>query len=301
MRLETVRPLLIPALLALALAAPAQAQFARQRIANPLAGAPAGTPPAEAEIWPFPPPDPKAWWDEPRPKSLEAADPLGGRRIRRGERLTPVDSGVDPSSYRLWGLAPLQWQLLRGDELILEVWVRPAGTVRQAVARIVVRGDGKAFVEARAGLACCEAGIGRRMGFDAEAPEGAAAAFQGLRTHPMWDAPHAVRVSEGPEVTSTVCLEGVAYDVTLLTQGRSRTLHRACEDAEVGQIADVLEPIVRAALGHDPRFDLLFPRGADFSAAKRAYEALVQGGGALRPDPDARPRPADGAPLPEAP
>ena len=47
---------------------------------------------------------------------------------------------------------------------MLEVWVRPALSVRQSVVRITVRRDGKAFVQARAGLAGCEAGIARRMG-----------------------------------------------------------------------------------------------------------------------------------------
>jgi len=91
---------------------------------------------------------------------------------------TPADpfaqpyNGVDPNLYRLWALPPLQWQALRGAEMILEVWTRHANSVRQTVARIVVRRDGKAFVQGRAGLACCEAGIARRVRFDAELPEG---------------------------------------------------------------------------------------------------------------------------------
>ena len=105
----------------------------------------------------------------------EAADPLGGRRAFRGEQPAPIDNGVDPSTYRLWGLTPLQWQLVRGEEMILEVWVRPSLSVRQSVVRVIVRRDGKAFVQARAGLACCEAGISRRVGFDAELSAGAAA------------------------------------------------------------------------------------------------------------------------------
>jgi hypothetical protein len=96
------------------------------------AGPPPGRPPLEAEIWPFPAPDPKTWWDDKRPKPTEAADPLGGGAVRRGERLISPDNGVDASAYRLWGLMPLQWQLLRGDEMIVEVWVRPATACARA-------------------------------------------------------------------------------------------------------------------------------------------------------------------------
>jgi hypothetical protein len=260
-------------------------------VAQPVRPPPKGLPPAEADVWPFPPPDPRGWWDDKRPVAPESADPLGGRRLGRGDRLIPLDSGVDPSTYRLWGLPPLQWQVLRGGEMILEVWVRPSGGVRQAVARIIVRRDGRTFVQGRAGLACCEADIARRMGFDAELPTGAADAFLALRGHPMWAAPRHVRVSEGPETVTAVCVDGTAYDLTLAEPGRARTLHRACADAEVGQAADVLEPALRAALGHDGRFDVIFPRRADFSVARAAYQGLAGHGGALKPDPDARPQP----------
>lgn len=269
--------------------------------AQPVRAPPKGLPPAEADIWPFPPPDPKAWWDDKRPAAPEAADPLGGRRMGRGDRLIQVDSGVDPSTYRLWGLTPLQWQLLRGDEMILEVWVRPARSVRQSVVRITVRRDGKAFVQGRAGLACCEADIARRMGFDAELPPGQAQAFLALRADPVWAAPHAVRVSEGPDVAEDVCVDGTSYDLTLVVPRRSRSIRRACDDAAIGQAADVLQPALRAALGHDARFDVIFPRGADFAAARTAYRDLIAHGGALKPDPQARPRPPGAAPPPEEP
>ena len=182
-------------LLMTAAAGAADAQLFRRAPAGPVAAPPKGTPPAAAEIWPFPPPDPKDWWEDKRPVAPEAADPLGGRRLGAHERLIPVDNGIDPSTYRLWGLMPLQWQLLRGQEMILEVWVRPARSVRQSVVRITVRHDGKAFVQARAGLACCEAGIARRMGFDAELTPAQAQSFLPLRTHPMWASPRDVRVS----------------------------------------------------------------------------------------------------------
>ena len=286
----------LAALLALGLvalvAAPAQAQFLRRAPpAGPIAPPPPGAPPAEAEIWPFPPPDPKTWWDEKRPPVPEAADPLGGRRLVGGARLIPVDSGVDPSTYRLWGLTPLQWQILRGDEMVLEVWVRPSRSVRQSVVRITVRHDGKAFVQARAGLACCEADIARRMGFDAELPPGQAQAFLALRALPLWSAPRDVRVSQGPELADVVCVDGTDYDLTLMIPGRARSLRRSCDDAAIGEAADALEPALRAALGHDGRFDVIFPGGGGFAAARDSYRNLLAQGGSLKPDPHARPQP----------
>jgi hypothetical protein len=294
----------LTALLVAALAAPAGAQllpFGRRTPPGqvPVSPPPADLPASEAAIWPFPPPDPQTWWDDKWPKPSEAADPLGGRRLGRGERTVATDNGVDASTYRLWGLPPLQWQVLRGQETILEMWVRPSQSVRQSVVRVTVRRDGKAFVQARAGLACCEAGITRRVGFDRELPEGAAAQFLALRAHPMWAAPREVRVQE-EGASEAVCVEGTSYDLTLVVPGRSTALRRACDAAEIGQVADALEPILRAALGHEPRFDVIFPRGADFSSARRMYEALLRDGGSLKRDPNARPQAPGFEPAPEA-
>lgn len=293
-------------LIALSLAAPASAQIPLiipipgKKPKPTVIGPPPGTPPYEAEMWPFPPPDPKSWWDDKRPKASEAADPLGGRRMRRGEQLASPDNGVAPSTYRLWGLMPLQWQLLRGDEMILELWTRPANSVRQSVTRITVRSDGDVFVQGRAGLACCEAVIGRRMGFDDKLPEGSAPRFLALRDLPLWRSPRDVRVVE-PDAADALCLEGTFYDLTLATPGRSVTLHRACDPAEVGEAAEVLEAVLGVALGHDPRFDVIFPGGANFANAKGAYRELVAGGGRLKVNPDARlpPPGAEPAPRPE--
>lgn len=292
----SARPVLL-ALSALLLAAPAHGQLIKLKPRD--AGPPPGTPPLEAEIWPFPAPDPKSWWDDKRPKPDAAADPLGGRRLRRGERLIEPDNGVDASTYRLWGLMPLQWQLLRGEEMVLEVWVRPTGSVRQSVTRVTVRSDGDAFVQGRAGLACCEAVIGRRLGFDAALPAGAAQRFLALKSLPLWRSPRDVRVSEEGSA-DTVCLEGTAYDVTLAVAGRTKTLHRACDPAEVGEAADVLTAVLDAALGHDPRFDVIFPGGANFAKAGAAYRELVASGGRLKPNPDARTRPPGAEPAPQA-
>ena len=263
-------------------------------------GPPPGTPPAEAEIWPFPPPDPQTWWDDKWPKADDAADPLGGRRLPRGQRLPEVGNGIDAPTYRLWGLMPLQWQLLRGDEMILEVWVRPSRNVRQSIVRIIVREDGRAFVQGRAGYACCEAGIGRRVGFDAELPADQAQAFRALRDHPMWSSPREVQSVRDAATTDVVCVSGVGYDLTLLTARGSKTLHRACNDVAVGQAADALEPALRAALGHEPRFDILFRNRIDFSLERQAYQDFTAGGGVLKAAPAGRTAPPGLEPAPQS-
>ena len=273
--------------LALAIATPADALPKLRRKA---AEAPPDLPPAEAAIWPYPAPDPKTWWDDDRPKPDEAADPLGGRKLGARERLTAVDNGIEPTVYRLWGVQPLQTQVLRGEEMILEVWARPARSVRQTVIRVTVRRDGDAFVQARAGLACCEADIARRVGFDAKLPAGSGAAFLALRAHPMWDAPRDVRVSE-TGASDAVCVDGTSYDLTLMVPGRSRSLRRACDLAEIGQVADALEPALNAALGHEPRIDVLFADRGAFATARGAYQSLLAEGGTLKAAPQARPQP----------
>ena len=291
------------ALVACSLAAPASAQLPLivplpGKTAKPtVIGPPPGTPPAEAEVWPFPAPNPRSWWDDKRLPVSEAADPLGKRRIRKGELQATPDNGVAPSTYRLWGLMPLQWQLVRGDEMILEVWTRPSNSVRQTVTRVTVRSDDHVFVQGRAGLACCEADIGRRVGFDDELPPGSAPRFRALRTLPLWTSPRDVRVVE-PGAADALCLEGTSYDITLVTAGRSVTLHRACDPAEVGEAADVLEAVLGAALGHDGRFDVVFTGGANFANARGAYRDLHEGGGRLKVNPDARLAPPGAEPAP---
>jgi hypothetical protein len=278
--------ILVPVLWALC--APAQAQLRVMK-----STAPKNLPPAEAEIWPYPAPDPQSWWDDPRPKAPEEADPLGERRASRSERAGGIDNGIEPTTYRLWGLPPLQTQVVRSGEMILEVWTRPSRGVRQAVIRITVRGDGRAFVQGRAGEACCEPGIARRVGFDAELPPDAGPKFLALRDDPMWASPRDVRAVDPRVSAGGVCIDGVSYDLTLVVPGRTRVLRRACDDVEIGQVADALAPAVGAALGHEPRFDVLFRRGSDFASAKAAYADLVQNGGSLRPDPQARPQTAE--------
>jgi len=152
----------------------------------------------------------------------------------------------------------------------------------------VVRSDGHAFVQARAGLACCTPAIGRRVGFDAELPSGSGRAFLDLAADPLWDSPRDVRVTESGGAADTLCVDGASYDLYLLTAQRARHVRRACAPEEVGQAAPVLEAVLGAALGHEPRIDVLFPTGAKFDADKAAYREFVAQGGVLRPAPNAR-------------
>jgi len=248
------------------------------------------TPPPPATL---PEPDPKAWWEGRWPAAQEAADPLGGRRAGRDERPLPVDNGVDPLMYRLWDLQPLQTQLLRPGEAVVEVWARPAQGVRQAVIRVTLRRDGKAFVQARAGLGCCEPRIARRIAFDAELSSAKADAVRAIVEDALWDSPRFVEIEEADGSAASVCVDGVSWDLTLATAGHSRHLRRACLDEETGSVAPALSATLGAALGLEPRFDVIFPRGADFSEARRRYDDLIARGGRLRPTANGKSRPAE--------
>jgi len=254
---------------------------------------PPGPPPALDAPWPDP--EPKSWWDELRPKPPEAADPLGGRRGGKTPALGLIGA-PEPLLYRLWGLPPLQHEVLRSGEAIFEVWVRPSLSVRQTVARITLRQDGKAFVQVRAGLACCTPEIGRRVGFDDELPAGSAQRLARLKDDPLWSAPRDVRVVEGGGAADAICVDGASYDLILVTPERARLVRRACDAEEVGQAADVLEAVLGAALGHEPRIDAIFPGGATYASDRAAYGALTAGGGALAPARNGRPEPAPAAP-----
>jgi hypothetical protein len=288
-------PRLAASILTLILLAPAAQAAPRGKPS----AAPEGLSPAEAAFWPWPAPDPKSWWDDDRPKPPEAADPLADRKLSSRDRLTPIDNGIEPTVYRLWGLQPLQTQALAENEMILEVWTRPARSVRQAVIRITVRRDGRAFVQARAGFACCEPEISRRIGFDAELPAGSAQTFLALRGAPMWEAPRDVRVFDPSASTEALCIDGVAYDLTLLVPGRSRSIRRACDNAAIGQAADALAAAFAAALGREPRFDVIFPGDNSFAAARADYQELIQGGGALKPAPQTGSQPPGLAQAPQ--
>ena len=187
--------------------------------------------------------------------------------------------------------------------MILELWVRPARTVRQSVIRLTVRRDGKAFiVQARAGFACCEAGSpGGWASTPEPLPAGQAPTLLALRKAPLWAAPRDVRVSEGPDISESVCVDGTAYDLTLMVAERARSVRRACDNAAIGQAAAPLEAALSAALGHDPRFDVIFPtRRVDFAAARSAYRDLIAHGGVLKPAPKGRRQPPGVDPPPDA-
>lgn len=203
--------------------------------------------------------------------------------------------------YRLWALPPLQTQLVRRGEAVLEVWARPAQGVRQAVVRVTLRRDGKAFVQGRAGLGCCEPGIGRRIAFDAELAPETVTALRAAVESPLWEAPRFVEAQEADGTAGSVCVDGVSWDLTLATAGRTRHLRRACLDEETGQVAPALSAALTVALGREPRFDVLFPRGADFAEQARRYEQLLARGGALKPAQHDRPQPKEAPVLEEAP
>lgn len=239
-----------------------------------------------------PPPDPAAWWSPDVPRPSAELEPLANRRLGKGEQPIPIDNGVEPLLYRLWGLQPLQSQVLRKGELILEVWARPARGVRQAVIRLTLRRDSRAFVQARAGLGCCTPEIGRRVDIDAELDGKAATTLRSILVDPAWAQPRSVIVDYGGGAVSALCVDGVSWDVTLLVPGQARHLRRACDDAEVGSIARVLALAISATSGRDPRFDAVFPRGADFSRQSSAYANLLQSGGRLIPGENNRPQPS---------
>lgn len=240
---------------------------------------------------PAPFPDPATWWSPEVPRPPSELEPLYNRRLGRDEHPIPIDNGVEPLLYRLWGLPPLQSQVLKRGELILEVWARPARGVRQAVVRVTLRRDGRAFVQARAGLGCCTPEIGRRVDINAELADVQIAPLKALPADPAWGQPRSVIVDYGGGAVSALCVDGVSWDVTLLVPGQARHLRRACDDAEVGSIAAILAAAIGAAAGRDPRFDAVLPRGADFSRQAAAYESLIQSGGRLVPGESNRPQP----------
>lgn len=236
-------------------------------------------------------PDPAVWWSPEVPRPPPELEPFQDRRLDKNERPVPIDNGVEPLLYRLWGLQPLQSQAPRRGELILEVWARPARGVRQAVVRLTLRRDGRAFVQARAGLGCCTPEIGRRVDINAELAPPQISALRAVSGDPAWGQPRSVTVDYGGGAVSALCVDGVSWDVTLVVPGQARHLRRACDDAEVGSIAPILATALGAAVGRDPRFDVVFPRGADFSRQKRAYGDLLARGGTLRPSDGNRAQP----------
>jgi hypothetical protein len=236
-----------------------------------------------------PPPDPAAWWSGAEPPVTAAQDPLANRRPGRGGfvPLAPLQA-IEASYHRLWGLPPLQSQIVRAGESVIELWVRPEGDQRQAVIRVTSRGDGRSFLQARAGIACCRPEIIRRVDVDVALESGWAAKLAKVAEDPAWNGLEDVYIDEGGGALQTVCVGGVSYDLYRVTEGRAVHLRRDCGGPEVGSVATVLEPVIGAALGRDPRLDLMFPKGGDFSAAAESFQELLASGGRLAASP-ARP------------
>jgi len=237
---------------------------------------------AEPPAQPAPLSDPAGWWSADQMLPEERFDPLGRRRPSPHEHPAPVDNGVEPSLYRLWGLQPLQAQLLRPGEAILEVWARPSGSVRQTVVRLTVRNDGKAFVQARVGIACCTPEIARRVDIDSSLASDLGDRVVALSRDPAWDSPASVSVTEEDGAVDDLCVAGVAYDLTMVTPGRARHLRRACAPEAVGQVAEALALALSAPLGRDTRYDVLFAGETSFETERRAYEQLLARGGRLK-------------------
>jgi ketosteroid isomerase-like protein len=234
-------------------------------------------------VEPYAPPQPaydaQAWWTAAEPYQ-ELVDPLGNRRPGRSAP-PPIPAPVDASVYRLWGLMPLQTQVLRRDETVFEVWVRPVDARRQAVVRVVVRTDGRTFLNARAGKGCCGPGIGRRVDIDRELERSQREAFRTLRADPLWTQPQHVLVQE-QGASAALCVDGVAYDLVRVEARRTVHLRRSCDPAEIGSVAPALRTILGAARGVDPRFDAALQDGFDFAEEQAEYAALQQRGGSLR-------------------
>ena len=256
--------------LALVLAAPAAA-FAQA----------AAPPPAQAAP-PAPALDPEAWWSVKERFPEASEDPLAGRRWSRRDRdvLRGFSNGVDASLYRLWGLQPLQGLVVRRNEAVFEAWFRPTSSTRQAVVRVIARGDGRVFVQARAGRGCCSPEVTRRVDINQELTGAAREAFRRLRDDPLWRQPRHVVVTEGGDVVSSVCVNGASYDLTLVDSRRAVHLRRYCDPVEIGSVAPALKAIIGAALGRDPRFDAVFER-EDFDDYAAAYRELTTGGGGI--------------------
>ncbi len=232
----------------------------------------------EAYPVPPPPPDPAEWWTEAEPYE-DRLDPLGRRRAGRNPPV--IRAPVDASVYRLWGLMPLQTQIVHGGEAVMEAWVRPVNARRQAVVRVTLRRDGRAFVQARAGQGCCGAGIGRRVDADVELTDAQRAALRAIARDPAWRAPEHVLVQEEGAVSS-VCVDGTAYDLGKVEGRRAVHLRRSCDLAEIGSVASLLSGLIEVARGHDARLDVALG-DSTFALERREYAAFTARGGTLTP------------------
>ena len=257
--------------LSLLAAEPAAAQIFRRP-------APPPPPPAAAEVI-----TPEEWWSDQEVVQEARFDPLANRRWTSNDTRVRAkfDNGADASLYRLWGLQPLQVLSLRRGEAIFETWYRPTDSSRQAVVRVIVRNDGRAFVQARAGRGCCAPDITRRVDINEELGPETRKAFVALMESPVWRQPRHVVVSENGDTVEPLCVAGASYDLTLVDMRRAVHLRRSCDPAEVGSVAEAAQTIVRAAMGRDPRFDAVFAKER-FDRYQQAYADLVATGGEIK-------------------
>ncbi len=232
------------------------------------------------------PSNPSAWWENPERRIEDRFNPLGRRRWNRNDRPLELERAPDASLYRLWGLTPLQTQAIRRDDTVIEAWVRPTAQRPEAVVRLTVRGDGRVFAQGRAGFACCRPDISRRVDVDVELPRERRDAVLALASDPLWGQPEHVVAQEAGAVSS-LCVDGISYDLYLARNGRGLHRRRSCDDAEVGSAAVVLEAAFAAVRGVEPRFDAAVPQNGNFQAQQAYYAQFTATGGALAPAPAA--------------
>lgn len=246
--------------------------------------------------------DPAHWWRNPERRIEDRFNPLGRRRWTRNDRPLTIERAPDASLYRLWGLTPLQTQAIRRDDTVIEAWVRPTAQRPEAVVRLTVRGDGRVFAQARAGFACCRPDISRRVDVDVELPRERRDAVLALASDPLWSQPEHVVAQEAGAVSS-LCVDGISYDLYLARNGRGLHRRRSCDDAEVGSAATVLEAVFAAVRGVEPRLDAAVPQNGNFQVQRAYYAQFASAGGALAPAPTAPqsetpPLPGDEGPSP---
>jgi hypothetical protein len=90
-----------------------------------IAGSPSPASSPLAQAVQTPPPDPPSGGRRRFPSRRPSRTRSRAAAAARRDELVPIDNGVDPLLYRLWGLQPLQSQLIKRGELVLEVWARP--------------------------------------------------------------------------------------------------------------------------------------------------------------------------------
>ncbi|MGH1557150.1 hypothetical protein ACRAWD_03680 [Caulobacter segnis] len=134
--------------------------------------------------------------------------------------------------------------------------------------RVTLRRDGRAFVQARAGLGCCTPEIGRRVGHQRGTWRTLDRAAQG----PRQAIPPGASRARSSSITAAARSRpsaSTAFPGTspCWSPARPRHLRRACDDAEVGSIARILTAAVGAAAGRDPRFSTRCCREAPTSCA----------------------------------